>query len=325
MTDWVECVPNFSEGRNRALIARLCQALEQPGVRLLDLHADPDHHRSVFTLAGRPGRVESSILRAARLAVESIDLRAHRGTHPRIGALDVVPFVALGETSGATCLELARSVGEQLWNALRLPVYLYGEAAQHRERYRLESVRRLGFERLEQLAGQGRVPPDIGGPGLHPTAGACCVGVRGLLAAFNVLVEGENAQQAARIARRLREATGGLPGVKALGMYLDTQGCAQVSMNLTDLDQTPVDRAFDAVCAQAAAMGVRVLGSELVGLVPRAALGPNPQRLQISGYQPGMVLENRLSGQGGHGELSPTVAHTPPQERRLGRDRGERE
>ncbi len=287
-------MPNFSEGRRAGSIGRLEAAVASGGAELLDLHADPDHNRCVLTLAGPLASAAEAVLAASAVAVESIDLRTHRGTHPRIGAVDVVPITPLWATPRSACIEAAREIGERLWRDLRVPVYYYGEAASREGRRRLESVRRLGFERLGPLARDGEVRPDVGGPSLHPSAGACCVGVRPFLAAFNVQLAARDAAAARRIAGALRESAGGLPGVKALGMYLESAGVAQVSMNLTRLDLTPLDAAYDAVCAAASRLGVQVLGSEIVGLVPRAALGPAPARLRIADFGPGMILEERL-------------------------------
>ena len=293
MRDWAECVPNYSEGRDPALLRDLESALAAE-VELLDRHADPDHNRSVFTVVGSLDGIERAVLASAAVAAGRIDLAAHRGVHPRVGAVDVIPVVPLATDAGPACVAAARRIGTRLWAEHGIPAFLYGDAAMRAGRTRLETVRRLGFERLRELARGGEVPPDIGGPALHPSLGACCVGVRPPMAAFNVHLETADASVARRIARAVREASGGLPGVKALGLYLESEGVAQVSMNLTRLDLTPVDAAFDAVCAEAAGIGVRVRDSELVGLVPRAALGPQPDRLRIRGFRSAMILEERL-------------------------------
>ena len=294
MQDWAECVPNYSEGRDANCLDRLDRAVRGGGVELLDRHSDPDHHRSVFTFAGRFDSIRRAVLASAAVAVREIDLRRHRGHHPRVGALDVVPLVPLGQTRRSSCLDVARDLGDCLWRALNLPVYYYGAAAVRASRTRLETVRNLGFERLSALAESGEVRPDVGGPTLHPSAGACCIGVRDYLVAFNVQLAGQDARVAQQIARLIRESSGGLKGVKALGMYLESAGVAQVSMNLTNLERTPVFAAYDAVCAQAERLGASVLDSELVGLVPRAALGPEPARLRIKAFSSRMILEERL-------------------------------
>ena len=274
----------------------MSNALSTAPLSLLDVHSDCDHNRSVFTFAAPIGFAEHAVLEAAAIAVREIDLTAHTGCHPRIGALDVVPLVPLADTIRQACVDAAHRLGRQLWIDLGVPVYFYGSAACQPERERLEAVRKLGFERLSELVRAGKVLPDVGGPELHPTAGACCVGVRKLMVAFNVLIAGRDATAAKRIAKAVRESSGGVPGVKALGLYLPAAGLAQVSMNLTDLEKTPVPAAFDAVCREAGRQGVQVLGSELVGLAPRRALGPDPHRLRIRGFHQGMLLEERLGG-----------------------------
>ncbi len=294
MRNWAECVANFSEGCDAESLDRLQVAILAGAVDLLDRHADPDHHRSVFTFAGQFPTIRRAVMASAAVAVQEIDLTRHKGAHPRVGAIDVLPLVPLGDTPPSACVEAARDLGERLWRELGVPVYYYGAAALQANRTRLETVRTLGFERLSAVVRGGDVLPDVGGPELHPSAGACCIGVRDAMAAFNVQIAGKDAREARLIARSVREATGGLPGVKALGMYLQSVGVAQVSMNLTKLDQTPVYAAYDAVCAQAARIGAAVLDSELVGLVPRAALGSDPVRLRIKGFNPRMILEERL-------------------------------
>ncbi len=308
MSELVECVPNFSDGRDMRLVDDLANAMQRAGVMLLDVHVDPDHNRSVYTVAGSLDALQTALVSAARVAVQRIDLRSHQGTHPRIGAIDVVPIVPLEGVAADACVEAARAMGERLWTELRIPVYFYGAAARETTRVKLESVRKLGFERLGKRVRQGLVEPDCGGTSLHPSAGACCVGVRPPMAAFNVQIVANDARPARMIAAAIRASGGGLKGVKALGMYLATVGLAQVSMNLTSLDETPVFKAFEAVCRHAAMLGVRVLDTELVGLVPRSALGPRPDRLKIRGFHEGMILETRLQQEGVRlGETSPPV------------------
>ena len=294
MTSLVEFVPNVSEGRDPDRVARVGRALTADGLKLLDTHSDHDHNRSVFTLVGSLPDVGESMLEAAALAVREIDLTRHVGAHPRVGAFDVAPIVPLRATGSGECVEAALQMGERLWDSLGVPVYFYGEAARRESRRRLEAVRKFGFERLRSLVRDGRALPDVGGPALHPTAGACCVGVRRLMAAFNVLLPGRDIAAAKRIAATIRESGGGLPGVKALGLRLPSAQVAQVSMNLTDLDRTPVHVAFRMVLREAHRYGVPVLGSELVGLVPRAALGPAPGALRIAGFRPSMLLEEHI-------------------------------
>ncbi len=292
---WVECVPNFSEGRDAAVIEALRRAIESSGVKLLDRTSDPDHHRSVFTFAGRLAEVENAVLRAAETAVARIDLTSHRGVHPRIGALDVVPLIPLGDTPSEVCVDGARRIARRLWNELAIPVYLYGRAARRPERQALEFIRKLGFEKLRRLADSPGRRPDIGGPALHPTAGAACVGARGFLVAFNVELRTADIAVAKRIASKIRESSGGLPAVKALGLPLASRGTVQVSMNVADIDRTPLHRAVEAVCAEAAALGVEVVRGELIGLLPRkAAQQTTAQALRLDALTPDMVIENRL-------------------------------
>ncbi len=294
MPEWAECVPNFSEGRDPSTLDRLERAAKGAGAALLDRHSDHDHHRSVLTLAASLDVIEAAIIAVAEVAVQTIDLTHHSGTHPRIGSLDVIPVVPLGRVSPQACVETAHSIGERLWGELGLPVYFYGRAAVHPDRVRLESIRRVGFERLARLTSDGDMRPDVGGPDLHRSAGACCVGVREPLVAFNVVLDGCDVTVANKVARAVRESTGGLPGVKALGMRLASVDRVQVSMNITKPAETPLDLVFDAVTQEAAKLGAGVLGSELVGLAPRAALGSDPSRLRITGFHQGMILEERL-------------------------------
>ncbi len=296
MTLLAECVPNFSEGRDPTTLDRFERVVRMSGARVLDRHSDHDHHRSVLTFAADLGVIAKAVMVVAGEAVESIDLNGHCGTHPRVGAMDVVPIVPLHDTPWDACVGAARSIGERLWSELGLPVYLYGHAAVRDERRLLETVRKLGFERLAEFVRGGKCLPDIGGPHLHPSAGACCVGVRGPLVAYNVLLDCSDAQPAKVIAGRIRAAAGGLPGVKALGMYLELAQIAQVSMNITQPDLTPLPLVFDEVSRLAAGLGVEVVASELVGLVPRAALGPDPSRMRIVGFHDGMILEEHLGG-----------------------------
>ena len=291
---WAECVPNVSDGRSRMLRDQFSRALKASGAELLDSQSDPDHNRSVFTFAAPLSQVRAAVLSVAELAVAHIDLIRHQGVHPRIGALDVVPIVPLDDTPRQVCVETARSIGESLWDELHIPVYFYGAAAHRADRTSLEAFRRHGFEKLASLVRSGKCLPDIGGPELHPTAGACCVGVREFMGAFNVLLDDVDASAAKRIASAIRESDGGIEGVKALGLYLASARVAQVSMNLTDLRKTPLPVAFDAVSREARKLGVPVLGSELVGLVPRHALGPNPASLRIRRFHSGMVFEDHL-------------------------------
>ena len=295
MNPQVECVPNFSEGRNRAVISGIRRAILSAGeVLLLDRTMDADHNRSVFTLAGPPEAVVQAVLRAAAAAVEAIDLREHHGVHPRIGALDVVPLVPLEGITVEECVAVARRLGRQIWDQLKVPVYYYGDAAAVEQRRRLENIRRGGFEGLLKcLPDEQERRPDVGGPGLHPTAGACAIGVRKFLIAYNVELATPDASIAKRIAAEIRESSGGLAGVKALGLELSSRNTSQVSMNLTDSESTPPHRVFKAVRDRARELGVSIAGTELIGLIPRAALEGAPAGFAAT-FRPDQILENRI-------------------------------
>lgn len=264
----IQCVPNFSEGRDPAVIEALSAAVRGcPGVVLVDQSADPDHHRSVLTFLGDPDGVATASLAAARVAVERIDLTRHQGVHPRMGALDVLPFVPVGATPMETCIRTAREVGGRLATDLGLPVYFYEEAAARPERRNLAVVRGGGFDamRLAPLAGERE--PDAGPRSVHPTAGAVAVGARGPLLAFNVNLHTSDVAVAQAIARRVRERSGGLLGVKALGLALESRSQAQVSMNITRPVEVSLYRVFEMVRVEAARYGVSVSGSELIGAI----------------------------------------------------------
>lgn len=292
----IECIPNVSEGRHPEVVAALAATLSvAPGVTLLDVSSDPSHNRSVFTAVGSQAGLETAAVALVQHAIQVIDLRHHDGVHPRMGAVDVLPFVPLGKTTTATCVELAEQVGARIGEQLDIPVFLYGDAARSPARRKLEDIRRGQFEGLADKLATGDWMPDFGPPRRHPTAGAVAVGVRRLLVAFNVNLRSDSLAVARRVAAAVRERSGGLPGVKALGFRLPHRGLVQVSMNLTDLDRTTLQQAFDRVSAEAAADGVTVLESEIVGLVPRAALrDTTPARLQLARGSRGSVLEDRI-------------------------------
>ena len=286
--DWVECVPNFSEGRNPKTLDAIETAIRGAGVLLLDRPSDADHNRSVFTFVGPPAAVGEAVVAAAAVAVERIDLRMHSGVHPRLGALDVAPLIPLGDGRWEPCLTLAKKVGASLWNQLSLPVYFYGRAAASPHRERLESVRRGGFENAEMA-------PDLGGPKLHPSAGAVAVGVRQFLIAYNVNLKTSDLSIAKRIARSVRESSGGLPAVKALGLALETKGVTQISMNLADFERTPIHVAFERVRREAGSLGVEVAGAEMIGLAPRRAWELSRGRdVGLSGRE-SFILEDRIA------------------------------
>ncbi len=268
MAHLIQCVPNFSEGRNLAVISALVEAVRgTAGVALADDSADPDHHRCVLTFIGRAKAVQAAALGAARQAVKLIDLNHHLGAHPRIGALDVLPFVPLGDTPMAECVDLARETGALLAAELSLPVFLYEEAALIPERRNLALVRGRGFEALREAMLHGECAPDFGPRVVHPTAGAVAVGARGPLTAYNIVLDTDDLGIAKSIAHRIRERDGGLPGVKALGLWLPSWKRAQVSINITRPLETPIWLVYEAVREAAAGYGVAVLESELIGAI----------------------------------------------------------
>jgi glutamate formiminotransferase len=277
----VECVPNFSEGRDPVVIAALADAVGAP---LLDQTSDQDHHRTVLTFAGSPEFVMDAAVRLAGVAAQRIDLRTHAGVHPRIGAMDVCPLVPVQGVTLEQCAALAHWVGNRIWLEHGIPVYFYEAAALREDCRKLEDVRRMGL------------PPDLGGPTLHPSAGAVVVGARKFLIAYNVNLATADLGIARGIARTIRESRGGLPKVKALGLPLETAGLVQVSMNLVDYEVTSIVQVYEAVERLAAAMGVEVRESELIGLAPAAALSAEiAGRVKLTGWSPEMILENRLA------------------------------
>jgi glutamate formiminotransferase len=268
----VECVPNFSEGRDGATLDALRAAITSvPGAHLLDVHADPAHHRSVFTFVAPPQPALEAAFAAAAVGRERIDLRRHRGAHPRMGAVDVVPFVPVRHTTMEVCVGLARRLGERVGRELEIPVFLYARAATRPEREHLPDIRRGQFEGLrERIGTDPDAGPDFGPPRIHPTAGCTAVGARSFLVAYNIYLATGDVDLAKEIARQIRTSSGGLPAVQAAGFAIDGQ--AQVSMNLLDVDVTPPAVAFAAVEAAALRRGVCIGWSELVGLVPERAL-----------------------------------------------------
>lgn len=295
MTALVECVPNFSEGRDHATLDALRAALTSvPGVRLLDVQADPDHNRSVFTFVAPPEAAIEAAFRAARTARDRIDLRTHRGAHPRMGATDVVPFVPLSDVTMDDCVELAKRLGARLGGELEIPVFLYERAATRPERVNLADVRRGEFEGLRDAIGKDPArTPDFGPGRVHPSAGATAIGARPFLVAYNVYLAGGDEALAKAIAKKVRASGGGLPTVKALGLMVG--GEPQISMNLVDIDTTPVHAAFDAVAAAAREAGADAGWSEIVGLVPeRVVHGAAEAHLKLREPVAGHVLEEKV-------------------------------
>ena len=291
----MECVPNFSEGGDRSKVLAIVAAMRVPGVSLLDWSMDSDHNRSVVTIAGPPLAVVEAAVRAAGKAAELIDLTAQRGVHPRIGATDVIPCVPIAGMTLAQCALFARQAGLEIWKRHSIPIYFYEAAASRPDRALLEQVRQGQFEGLRELVLRDAARrPDLGGPELHPTAGASAVGARKFLIAYNLYLDRPDVTAARAIARALRASNGGLAGVKAMGVL--AQGRAQISLNITDFRQTSVGHAFAAVNRLAATHGAKVVEGELIGLLPEDAFERDSEWVRlINGFKPEeRILERRL-------------------------------
>ncbi|HZP17386.1 MAG TPA: glutamate formimidoyltransferase [Terriglobales bacterium] len=295
MQTLVECVPNFSEGRDKSKVDAIIEAMKLEGVFLLDREMDADHNRCVITIAGERAAVQEAAIRGVGKAAELIDLNHHQGAHPRLGAADVVPFIPVEGVSIEDCVAMARQAGQEIWRRFQIPVYLYEAAATSPERQNLENIRRGQFEGVrEEIATNPARRPDFGEARLHPTAGACVVGARKFLIAYNIFLNTADVEVAKKIAKAVRFSSGGLRFVKAAGFLV--RGQAQVSMNLTDFEQTPLHRVFEMVRSEAARFGALIASSEIVGLIPRKALEQAGEWfLQIENFDSSLVLENRLS------------------------------
>jgi len=293
----VECVPNVSEGRDPARLARVAAAVRAtPGVTLADVHADPDHHRSVFTFLGEPATVAAGAVALADAVLAEIDMREHRGIHPRIGALDVLPFVPLSDTPMSVAVTLAHAVGATLATRHALPVYYYGEAARRPERRALRELRHGEYEGLATRLSVEEGRPDDGPARFDPRRGAVLVGARGVLVAYNVWLASDDLAAARAIAREVRASGGGLPAVQALGLPLASRGRVQVSMNLLDHRVTPIPAAYDRVAQAAARRGIAIERAELVGLAPRAAFaGRAPASVGLSEFTSAQELDVHLA------------------------------
>jgi glutamate formiminotransferase/formiminotetrahydrofolate cyclodeaminase len=293
----IECVPNFSEGRDTAKVDAIVAAMrEVPGVFLLDRESDADHNRSVITVAGEPEAVAEAALRGVGKAAELIDLTRHTGAHPRMGATDVVPFIPIEGVAIEDCVALAKKVGREIWERFRIPVYFYEAAAQRQERTNLENIRKGQFEGLrEEVLRNPDRAPDIGEPRLHATAGATVVGARKFLIAYNINLNTPDIEVAKKIGKNIRFSNGGLRYVKAMGVDLRARHIAQVSINLTDFEQTPIHRVFEMVKREAERYGVTIVGSEIVGLIPKRAIELTTDfYLQLENFSPAQVFENKL-------------------------------
>ena len=293
----IECVPNVSEGRRPEIVAAMADAIRAvDGVRLLDYSSDASHHRSVFTFAGDAAGVEGAVLALFERAVADVDLRAHRGEHPRMGAVDVVPFVPIEGVTMADCVALARKVGTAVADRFHVPVFLYEEASSNPARKNLEDIRRGEFEGLAAKMATEGWAPDFGPAVPHPSAGAVVIGARMPLIAYNINLATNRLDVAKKIAAAIRHSSGGYRFVKAMGIALEERGIVQVSMNLTNHEKTPIFRVFETVKREAERYGVAVLESEIVGLVPSAALSAAAEfYLQMAGFNADQVLENKLS------------------------------
>ncbi len=291
----VECVPNFSEGRDPAKVDAIIEAMKIPGVYLLDKEMDSDHNRCVITLVGEREAIQEAAIRGVGKAAELIDLTKHQGAHPRMGAADVIPFIPIDGVTIEDCVAMARHVGAEISKRFQIPVYLYEAAAATPERQNLENIRRGQFEGIrDDIATNPARKPDFGEPRVHPTAGATVVGARKFLIAYNVFLNTPDVGIAKKVAKAVRFSTGGLRFVKGAGFLV--RGMAQVSMNLTDFEQTPIHRVFEYVKREAARYGVIPVSSEIVGLIPKKALEQAAEWfLQVENFDSSLILENRLA------------------------------
>jgi glutamate formiminotransferase/formiminotetrahydrofolate cyclodeaminase len=295
MSTLVECVPNFSEGRDKAKVDAIVAAMKVDGVYLLDRESDSDHNRSVITLVGEREAIQEAAIRGVGKAAELIDLNVHKGAHPRMGAADVVPFIPIDGVTIEDCVAMARHVGGEIWRRYQIPVYLYEAAAATPERQNLENIRRGQFEGIRaEIATNAARKPDFGEARVHPTAGATVVGARKFLIAYNVFLSTPDVEIAKKVAKAVRFSNGGMRFVKGAGFLV--RGLAQVSMNLTDFEQTPVHRVFEMVKREAARYGVAPVSSEIVGLIPKKALEAVAEWfLQVENFDSSLILENRLA------------------------------
>jgi len=289
----VECVPNFSEGTDLELVQEIVAAIKT--AKVVDLHSDPDHNRSVVTIIGEPGAVGQAAFDLTERAMQLLDVRQHQGVHPFIGVVDVIPFIPLQDCTMGEAVDLAWELGKKLWEHLSLPVYYYGEAATVPERKELSFVRHGGYEALQLESEDPHRRPDAG-QGLHPTAGAVAVGARNYLIAINFDLDTADIDIARSIAKNIREKSGGLPGVRALGVELKSRGIAQVTVNVVDHQKTSLKKLHHEVKKWAKEYGVGIAGSELIGLIPAAAVYEGMRdELKLSNFFADKILDNYLS------------------------------
>ena len=296
----IECVPNVSEGRRPDVINAFVEALRAiDGVRVLDSSSDPAHNRSVLTVAGDAGPLKAAVVSLVAAALQHIDLRTHAGEHPRLGAVDVVPFIPIEGVTMAECVALAQDTAAEVASRFEIPVFLYEEAAATPARRNLEDVRRGEFEGLAAKMASPDWAPDFGPSRPHPTAGAIVIGARMPLIAYNINLATDRLDVAKKIASAIRHSSGGFRYVKAMGIALEDRGIVQVSINLTNYEKTPMSRVFDAVRREAERYGVAVLESEIIGLTPQAALVSAAEHyLQLARFSSSQILENRLRDEG---------------------------
>ena len=293
---WIQSVPNFSEGRDKEVIAAIIACFyNQKGCHLLDHRADADHHRLVVSLMGQPDPIMDALMAAAKVALEKIDLTRHKGSHPRLGAVDVIPFTPVANITIAQCVELAHNFGRRFWEVNRVPVYYYEAAALRPDRKQLEKIRKGQFETLKTKVTQERRKPDVGEARLHPTGGATVIGARKFLVAFNVNLATEDLMVAKTIAAALRASSGGLPHIKAIGLALSDRKMVQVSCNVVDFEKNPLYRVLEFVRTEARRWGVTVAQTEVYGMVPSAALLESARYyLQATTLTSHQVIEHRL-------------------------------
>lgn len=297
MRKLVECVPNFSEGKDLKKIQAIADvARKRKSVKVLDVEHDGDHHRCLVTLVGEPEAVFQAAWEMIKKATALIDMEKHQGEHPRVGATDVVPFIPVSGVSMEECVKLAQRLGEKVGRKLKIPVYLYEAAATRPDRANLAKVRKGEYEGLKkEIVTNPDRKPDFGPARLHPTAGAMVIGARKFLIAYNVNLDTRDVKVAQKIAKLVREKDGGFEAVKAMGFEIKDQGCVQVSMNLCDFEKTNVDVVFEKIKKEAEKAGVRVLGSEIYGMVPQAALeGIDLQSLQLIEFKRNQILEEKM-------------------------------